>query len=653
MNRHIVSDDEIDFYAEEDFFNLTKYSENLLDLIYNNDSHKTIVIGLFGEWGRGKSSIIKSIESKIKVKNEEENEKVVLVKYDAWKYENDSFRRMFLMEIVKKLGFDEKSFNDKFYKNTSKDVNIKLGINNKWTILAIIGVIIAVIFLFFLNLDIFTIINENLGSIGLITLISLIISILSFLLALFKVFIVNFKTTTSNPYFFAPEQFEECFDSLISKIFEPNESNGIKNKIKRLSKRFFKKNSKKPLYKENIKKLIFAIDNIDRCSPDVAYKLLSDIKTFLKDNNEQIIFIIPLDDEILRKHLLNSNKFNLNSDRDNDENNVYADEFFRKLFDIIMRIKPIQNNEIGDYVYKINKDFNFQTSTLSIISEEYVKNPRRIIHVFNNLSTELCNYEEEFRKTNEAAICKYMILKEEYPEEYNMLFTEFYNDINGGFPESDNIFFNRTAFVERDMDKNVFNIIFGNLENYKSIPKNIYFDIKHGNTEGIEIFLMTDKKNQDEIIHYFDIELKDKLHRFPEIFFRILDVLMEIHEKIEKDKFKPIEKHFLDIQNDELIDLKFFTEKTSNMENIIHFAKYIDELYLIEFLHGRLFKNGIEQEKYAKDTLKSIILIFKDDCNVLKSFKPIFRKFSKYEYKKWEEFINKTISPDKLKCILD
>lgn len=56
------------------------------------------------------------------------------------------------------------------------------------------------------------------------------------------------------------------------------------------------------------KQIIIVIDNVDRCNNEQAYNLLTDIKTFLSNEPYNIIFIIPVDDEALRKHILGSVK---------------------------------------------------------------------------------------------------------------------------------------------------------------------------------------------------------------------------------------------------------------------------------------------------------------------------------------------------------
>lgn len=58
---------------------------------------------------------------------------------------------------------------------------------------------------------------------------------------------------------------------------------------------------------KNLDKLVIIIDNMDRWTDDVVYNLLTDIKTFLSLEPLNIIFIIPIDDESLIKHIFSKN----------------------------------------------------------------------------------------------------------------------------------------------------------------------------------------------------------------------------------------------------------------------------------------------------------------------------------------------------------
>jgi hypothetical protein len=203
---------------------------------------------------------------------------------------------------------------------------------------------------------------------------------------------------------FAPEQFEECFNDMIPRVFE----NGI---IHNYSKWIMGNK-----YISGLEKLVIVIDNIDRCPKDKAYELITNIKNFLS-TQKNVVFLIPVDDEALKRHIIKEEK--------NDTKE--ADEFLRKFFNVTIRIKPFKRFDLYDFTNKLNKEnqLNFNPTTIDIVSKGYATNPRRILQFFNDLMCELkifeLNNDLEFIKTHESLICKMLILRQEWPDFYKMI----------------------------------------------------------------------------------------------------------------------------------------------------------------------------------------------------------------------------------------
>ncbi|MDV0446602.1 hypothetical protein MsAg5_04480 [Methanosarcinaceae archaeon Ag5] len=238
-----------------------RYSEMLRDIISKNDN-KSMTIGLFGEWGSGKSSIVET--TKI---NFENDEKVKFIKYDAWKYTNDNFRRTFLIEIQKDL--KSKKVSKKELENNLYSTVIK----NDYNILIIVGCFI----LFFVSVAL-------LNHFGFESKYSIVFSfIIAALSLLFQFSFLFLKGQTQTQSYFSPEQFENDFQKMVGEYFLKNSSG----------------------------KLIFIIDNIDRCTLENAYQLLGNIKGFLDIKNSKnkciknksVIFLIPISDLALRKKI--------------------------------------------------------------------------------------------------------------------------------------------------------------------------------------------------------------------------------------------------------------------------------------------------------------------------------------------------------------
>lgn len=417
---NFIPDEERNFNEDKDFLDYSNYIFNLKNII-KSVPDTSFTIGLFGGWGSGKSSIINTVKDELK------DEKIKFITYDAWKYSDDSFRRSFLLNILQDL--DSNSPTDKFriikyvqmirnllyvkYFNISKKLSLKNDDYESYEFLnrdfyndiqkevssqlKIYPVSIILIIVIFYLLGYMRI--KSLESLtGLIAVSALFVSILSLTQ-------YNLKTQINEHFMFAPEQFDEYFKKLIKHMLHHNSKDKKYNKI------------------------VFVIDNLDRCSGSEVIEKLKTIKTFLGDCND-IIFLIPLDDYSLKKYL-----FKLKSDKNNKDSydmNLFVNEFLRKIFDVSLRIKNMNNINIKEYGDQIQREYNLEISedTWLLISDTFVNNPRRIIQFFNNLQVELNNYEPNFRDKYETYICKILIISEEYPNIYKYLSNHFIEAMN-------------------------------------------------------------------------------------------------------------------------------------------------------------------------------------------------------------------------------
>ena len=375
-----------------DLLKTKPYSDTLKKMILNSPD-RSFTIGLFGEWGSGKSSIIKTTKENLE---KQKDKKIKFIVYDAWKYANDSFRRMFLLQLQEELRFERTSLFNSFYTNKTSDIKIKRKADYKFILLTIL--------IFIIGLFLISLINDKKQDLKIT--ITLIISTLALLVNIIGRASSDYKVSVQEPLFFAPEQFEECFNEMMNKSLTR------KTALKEILKWVDGEN-----YESGFTKIVIVIDNIDRCHKELAYELLSNIKTFLGCNSN-VIYLIPVDDDALKRHIMGIAKNN---------NHKEADEFLRKFFSVTLRIKPFKTFDLYDFASSLNdkNGFNLNPTTIDIISKEYASNPRRIIQFFNDLISELnlfsSLYQQEFVKNNESLICKILLLREEWPEYYKQI----------------------------------------------------------------------------------------------------------------------------------------------------------------------------------------------------------------------------------------
>lgn len=89
---------------DDDLLGRTTFSKQLAKAIYNYKSKDGLVIGLFGKWGTGKTSIINMTEQKILELSENSDEKSLIMKFSPWNYsDKNDLIRMFFQELKSEI----------------------------------------------------------------------------------------------------------------------------------------------------------------------------------------------------------------------------------------------------------------------------------------------------------------------------------------------------------------------------------------------------------------------------------------------------------------------------------------------------------------------------------------------------------------------
>jgi predicted KAP-like P-loop ATPase len=98
MNKNFSSDKPISDQAL-DKFQRYEFAKRIATMIGERENEDCIVIGLYGAWGEGKTSVVNFIEQELK-----KDEKVVAIKFNAWRYSDEmSLLSQFFGELAKAL----------------------------------------------------------------------------------------------------------------------------------------------------------------------------------------------------------------------------------------------------------------------------------------------------------------------------------------------------------------------------------------------------------------------------------------------------------------------------------------------------------------------------------------------------------------------
>lgn len=474
-----IKDCEIDL-EKGDLLSTRCYADTISKIIDNSDTPFTI--GLFGGWGSGKSSIIKTLDEKLR---KDQKSKAEVFSYDAWKYSKDSFRRTFILELKKRFKLDPTAELETFYKDKNEEIKGKTGLIDKWWI--------NLIFIL-LPLPVINLIPIIAGKEFEWTtfVISIFISAINAVVS--KTF-VQYKISINKPRIFAPEEFENIFSEMIDQVLnrERNVWVYIKNTLG-LSKK--------------IDKLVIVIDNIDRCHKDLAFELLLTVKNFLE--KQGVIFIIPIDEDEMKRYL--------------NKEGYDANEFLRKLFNTTLNIKKFSENDLYNFAKALNGKYGLSLpeNVISLVAQEFSKNPRRIIQFLNVLQTEILFSKKQEDNGNIPAgiisnnlpfLTKVLLIREEWFDLYKSLRENPYllEDINQSLKKGEEInfievdkeqlrFLERTRHIETDNIE----VFFVNKDVFSGIPDELNKLVISQDWEGIKVAINKSKISFEQVMQFID-----------------------------------------------------------------------------------------------------------------------------------------------------
>ena len=276
-----------DSEAEIDFLDFDYLIGVLKDIIENEDLLPA-TIGVYGDWGSGKSSLIK-----LAINDFEDNKNIVCLNFNAWLFESyEDAKASLLGSILDKICEEKKL--------TEKATNIAQGLYKSIDKLKLF----KKSFLF--GMDIAT-------TGGLFSALSLLL-------------------TNS-----AKEDHTKMMDKIKENIKDEMNEKNIRNDIKEFRKQF-----DDLLEETKIDKLIIFIDELDRCSPDTILSTLEAIRLFLFTGNT--VFIIGADERQIAYAV--KNKFKEIKGQEID----IGKEYLEKLIQYPIRIPRLNSKEMEFYM---------------------------------------------------------------------------------------------------------------------------------------------------------------------------------------------------------------------------------------------------------------------------------------------------------------
>ncbi|WP_144605723.1 KAP family P-loop NTPase fold protein [Algoriphagus algorifonticola] len=297
--------------TSEDLLGFKIHADLLVDVI-KDDKVLPVTIGVFGDWGSGKSSILKILEQELTEGEEDGFKDGTLVLYfNGWVFEGyDDAKAALLESIIEK--FDK----HKTIGNKVKDKTVKLFKSVKW--MRLLG-------LSFKKVIVPGATAYFTGGASLLP------------------FLVN-EFSQLQPKEIAEKLTGEGAEDFLKDIIKKNEDEEV------TIVREFRDDFKEMIDKSGIKKLVVIIDDLDRCTPDRLIENLEAIKLFL--NVEKTAFVIGADPRIVRHAIEHRYKTDSieNADDPDSRNKRIVSDYLEKLIQIPYYLPKLTDNEVETYL---------------------------------------------------------------------------------------------------------------------------------------------------------------------------------------------------------------------------------------------------------------------------------------------------------------
>ena len=287
--------------AEIDYLNFGYMVDMVVDIATNRDLSPS-TIGLYGDWGSGKSSLMKLAQKKIEEKNteigdEKDSIKTLCIEFNGWLFEGYEDTKTSLCGVILDALADEKRFS-KEITDYAKTLIKKIDFNK------ILGIGIKYGLDFFLT-----------GGIGALTDLTL-SSVLS-----------TIKTNVS-------EVQAKDLEEILNKFKKDDKTRTeIKN---------FREEFKQLLQKSNVENVVVFIDELDRCLPDTVLEVFEAMRLFLFV--EGMSFVIGADERLIQYSIKSKYKEVPGNNLD------IGKEYLEKVIQYPLYIPQLTRAEVNQYL---------------------------------------------------------------------------------------------------------------------------------------------------------------------------------------------------------------------------------------------------------------------------------------------------------------
>lgn len=326
----ILSDNE----TKIDMLNNKAIAKTVADIIRDCDD-RPISIGIHGDWGAGKSSILAMVEDEFN-SAPNKNDKIVCIRFNGWQHQGFEDAKIALMSAI----VSELSSNITISEE-AKDILQKLWKNINW--FSVVKTAGSAAFS----------LAKGLPPIGLLNTLT-----------------DKLKSTISNE-----NKVKGALASIESYMTDAKVFEDVS-----LNKEFseFQKSFEELLKKSKIDKLVILIDDLDRCLPKVTIETLEAARLFMF--TKYTAFVIAADEAMI-EYAVHSHFPNLPTEKQDDDNSDdYSKRYLEKLIQVPFKIPALGKVESEMYITLLMissqiKDDDKEFNKLLSVTIEKMKKP--------------------------------------------------------------------------------------------------------------------------------------------------------------------------------------------------------------------------------------------------------------------------------------
>lgn len=340
---------------------------------------KSLMIGIEGSWGSGKSNLITMIEKELHKKDESKAAKAIFFNYDAWGHQNDMPRRAMLEELTSKIVQATQALKEGKREDWEGRKEKLLAKRKKTSTKTIPKISMGV--LVFALMTAATPIFSELGKIGpekWFPWWNIAVPTLPLISGLIYVIIKYIRSDVRAPNAFCNE---------LLAIYQERVKENVTHEV------IFSEEPSSTQFRKWMKELdeslqthlILVFDNMDRLPASKVQEFWAAIHSFFSEEKyEHIRVIIPFD----RKHIISAFR-----GEDGGDKRCYGNDFIDKTFDVVYRVAPPTLSNWKGYLSNQWKEaFGGGLSPEHSITQIYdllteSKTPREIIAFINDCVT--------------------------------------------------------------------------------------------------------------------------------------------------------------------------------------------------------------------------------------------------------------------------